>query len=120
MSTLAIAVAGGVGALVRFFAEYAVRRHHPALRPWATVGVNALGCLIAGWISYQTVSALATSLHEVLLTGFCGGLTTFSSAFAIPVLLQREHHWGYAAAVVIATPLLCALAFALGASLGGV
>jgi fluoride ion exporter CrcB/FEX len=52
--------------------------------------------------------------RAILLTGFCGGLTTFSSAFAIPVLLVREHHWGFSASLIIATPLFCAGFFAIG------
>ena len=108
---------GAVGCMVRYLMEYAVRRHHPTIRPWATVGVNALGCVVAGWVAYRLVNSSDAHLHAVILTGFCGGLTTFSSAFAIPAILQREHHWGYAASLVIATPLLCAVGFALGMAL---
>ena len=117
MTTLYVSLAGALGALVRFLGEYAVRRHHPTRRPWATVAANVVGCTFAGWISYRLVLPFDATLHAVLLTGFCGGLTTFSSAFAIPAILQREHHWGYAASLVVATPLLCGAGFALGAAL---
>ena len=117
MTLLLIAVAGAFGAAVRFVMEYLVRRHHPTRRPWATVAANVLGAFVAGWIVYRLSGPADAHLHEIWLTGFCGGLTTFSSAFAIPALVQREHHWGYAAAVVIATPVLSGLAFALGMSL---
>jgi hypothetical protein len=43
-------------------------------------------------------------------------LTTFSSALAIPALLQREHHWGHSAALVLTTPLLCGGLFVAGMS----
>jgi CrcB protein len=117
MTLLAVCLAGAVGCVVRYLAEYAVRRHHPTLRPWATAGANALGCLVAGWGAYQLVAASDATWRTVVLTGFCGGLTTFSSALAIPAILQREHHWGYAASLVVATPLLCAGAFAVGMAL---
>ena len=117
MTLFLIAVAGALGAALRFVMEYLVRRHHPTRRPWATVAANARGAFIAGWIVDRLSGAADVHLHEILLTGFCGGLTTFSSAFAIPALLQREHHWGYAAAVVVATPVLSGVAFALGMSL---
>ena len=117
MTLLVTSLAGALGATVRFLMEYVVRRHHPTRRPWATVAANALGSLIAGYVVYRLTSATDASLREILLTGFCGGLTTFSSAFAVPALLQREHHWGYAAAVVVATPVLSGLAFALGMSI---
>ncbi|MFI5035252.1 MAG: fluoride efflux transporter FluC [Acidimicrobiales bacterium] len=117
MITLAVSVAGALGCVVRYLMEYAVRRHHPTLRPWATVGANALGCLIAGWAAYHLVAGADATWRTVILTGFCGGLTTFSSAFAIPAILQREHHWGFAVSLVLATPLLCAGALLLGMSL---
>ncbi len=117
MTLLLVTGAGAVGATVRFVMEYLVRRHHPTRRPWATVAANALGSLVAGFVVYRLSSTADAELHDVLLTGFCGGLTTFSSAFAIPALLQREHHWGYAAAIVISTPVTCALAFLAGMAL---
>ena len=117
MTLLGITVFGALGCVVRYLMEYAVRRHHPTSRPWSTVSANAVGCAIAGWATYQLVSPVDSSLRSVIIVGFCGGLTTFSSAFAIPAILQREHHWGYSAALVATTPLLCAGGFALGAAL---
>ena len=117
MTLTLVALFGGLGSVVRYLLEYAVRRRHPVARPWATVLANALGCLAAGWITYRLTGPSDVRLHTIALTGFCGGLTTFSSAFAVPALLQREHHWGYAAALVVATPVVCVAAFALGGSL---
>ena len=117
MTIIYVSLAGALGAVVRFLVEYAVRRHHPTRRPWATVSANALGCAIAGWVAYRLITPFDATAQEILLTGFCGGLTTFSSAFAIPAILQREHHWRYAATLIITTPLLCAVGFALGANL---
>lgn len=116
MTLLLVTLAGAVGCVVRYLLEYVVRRRHPTLRPWATVGANAGGCAVAGWVAYRLASPLDATLHAVLLVGFCGGLTTFSSAFAIPALLAKEHHWGYSLALVVATPLLCGACFAVGAA----
>ncbi len=117
MTLVLVSIFGGVGSVVRFLFEYAVRRRHPVARPWATVGANALGALAAGWITYRLTAPGDAHLHAIALTGFCGGLTTFSSAFAIPAILQREHHWRYSVALIVATPFLCVGAFALGAAL---
>jgi CrcB protein len=118
MTLLLVTIAGALGCVVRYVAEYAVRRHHPTLRPWATVAANAVGCAVAGWAAYQLTSSMDANLHAIVLTGFCGGLTTFSSAFAIPALLAKEHHWGYSIAIVLSTPLLCGIFFAAGAAFG--
>lgn len=117
MTLLLITTAGALGCVVRFLMEYAVHRHHPVSRPWSTVSANVLGCAVAGWATYHLTSSLDTHVRTVVITGFCGGLTTFSSAFAIPVLLVKEHHWRYSAVIVISTPLLCALFFAGGSAL---
>lgn len=108
---------GALGCVVRYVAEYAMRRHHPTSRPWATVAVNAIGCGIAGFVAYQFAGSLDAHAREVVITGFCGGLTTFSSAFAIPAILQREHHWGYSVTLVFATPVLCGALFVTGMAL---
>ncbi len=117
MNMLLIVVAGAVGCVVRYVAEYLVRRHHPTRRPWATVGSNVLGTAIAGFAAYRLVGVADLQIRNVVLTGFCGGLTTFSSAFAIPAILQREHHVGYSITLVLATPALCAFGFLAGMSL---
>lgn len=117
MILVLVGLFGGLGCVVRFGFEYAVRRHHPTNRPWATVASNALGCGIAGFVAYRCTGALDAHLRSVVITGFCGGLTTFSSAFAIPAILQREHHWGYSVALVVTTPLACLALFTLGMAL---
>jgi fluoride exporter len=117
MTLLFVAIAGAAGCVVRFVAEYLVRRHDPTLRPWATVAANAIGSGIAGWAAYRLLGAADEHARSVIITGFCGGLTTFSSALAIPALLQREHHWGHSFALVLTTPLLCGGLFVAGMSL---
>ncbi|MGC2486547.1 MAG: CrcB family protein [Acidimicrobiales bacterium] len=117
MTLFLISIFGAIGCAVRYLAEYSVRRHHPTDRPWATVAANAIGCGIAGFVTYHFLGATDAHVRDVVITGFCGGLTTFSSAFAIPAILQREHHWGYSLTLVLTTPLTCAGLFALGMAL---
>jgi fluoride exporter len=117
MTLLLVSIAGAVGCVVRYVLEYLVRRNHPTSRPWATVTANALGTGIAGYAAYRLIGTADAQIRSVVLTGFCGGLTTFSSALAVPAVLQREHHWGYAAALITSTPLLCAGMFVMGMSL---
>ncbi len=117
MILLLASLFGALGCTVRYLAEYAVRRHHPTRRPWATVAVNALGCGVAAFVAYRYLGAADAHVREVAITGFCGGLTTFSSAFAIPAILQREHHWGYSLSLVLFTPVACAGLFVLGMNL---
>ncbi len=117
MTLVLVGAFGAAGCVVRYLLEYVVRRWHPTDRPWATVAANAVGCGIAGFAVYHYTAGVDAHLRDVVVTGFCGGLTTFSSAFAIPAILQREHHWGYSVALVVTTPLACAALFLLGMTL---
>ncbi len=117
MNLLLVSVAGALGCVVRYLFEYLARSRHPTIRPWATVVANALGCGIAGWASYRLSGALDANMRNLVITGFCGGLTTFSSAFAIPALLAREHHPKYSIALIATTPILCVVLFVAGVNL---
>jgi CrcB protein len=48
--------------------------------PWATMTANIAGCLLIGmlWAGLQRLSA-PVQLNLFLVTGFCGGFTTFST-----------------------------------------
>lgn len=88
MSALAIVVAiaaGSLGALARFGVSVAAARRasrrgiaHPF--PWAVLVVNVVGSAIGGAVlGLAQAGAVSGELRLVLLTGFCGGLTTFST-----------------------------------------
>lgn len=84
----AVVVGGGLGSFLRFAAGAWVLHHHPAAKfPWATLGVNWIGCfligLIYGWVENRTM--LGVPVRYFLVTGFLGGFTTFS-AFGMETL----------------------------------
>ena len=103
----AVVLGGGVGSFFRFAVGAWVVHHHPSAKfPWATLGVNWLGCLligaIYGWVEDRTM--LGISLRYFLITGFLGGFTTFS-AFGVETLylLKRGESvmaWSYITASV--------------------
>ena len=69
----AIAAGGVVGATIRWaIAEVASTGGFP----WATFLVNVVGAALLAAVS---VSALGPTIGTALGTGFCGGLTTFST-----------------------------------------
>jgi len=47
--------------------------------PWATLIANLLGAFLAGWLVIRLTGDRHTGKHPLLITGFCGGLTTFST-----------------------------------------
>ena len=97
-SWLLVAAGGGAGALARYLMQQYVQGRWPQAWPVGTGAVNALGCLLAGLLmGLLERHALGTPWRLLLLTGVCGGFTTFS-AFALEnVALLRAGHVGLAA-----------------------
>ena len=62
------------------------------LFPWATFAVNVIGCLLIGLFTGIAASGhLPAQWKLVLITGFCGGFTTFSTFMNENYLLGKDH-----------------------------
>ena len=117
MSPLAVGallVAGAVGAVIR----YALSRAYP-VRPGHLPGgiliVNVVGSLVAGAvIGLAERAAISDDVRLVLLTGFCGGLTTFSTWSVETIELVDGGRWRAAILNVLVT-----LGLGLGAAVAG-
>jgi CrcB protein len=78
---LAVAVAGGLGAVCRYLLDYVVSARSSGVFPWGTSLVNVTGSLLAGAVTGLTTSAvLPPELQTVVAGGFLGAYTTFSTA----------------------------------------
>ena len=73
MVVIYLAIACGLGALVRYFFS---RYNKGSILPLGTLIANILGCFLIG-LFYSHVES--KEVYTVLATGFCGGLTTFST-----------------------------------------
>jgi len=108
---LAVA-AGVVGALVRFAAIHLTRRTR---FPWATLVVNAVGSLLAG---LAVTAALDPAAGLLVASGFCGGLTTYSTFAVDSVRLWQSARGRAAFGNVLANLALGIGAAALGVGIG--
>ena len=78
---LLILAGGGLGSYLRYFvAQWAADRFGPAF-PFGTLFVNLGGCFLIGLIAGLPLGAgsLTPRMRLLFMTGFLGGLTTFSS-----------------------------------------
>ena len=89
-SFIAVAVGGALGCLFRWYLGILLNRYFPALPP-GTLAANLIGCYVIGvaLAFFAASPAFASEWRLFIITGFCGGLTTFSTFSAeVVVLLQ--------------------------------
>ena len=100
LSILAIFIGAGCGALLRWALGLRLNALMPSL-PLGTLAANLLGGLLIGvaiaWIGRHP--SLPPEIRLFVITGFLGGLTTFStfSAEVVTLLSKGELLWGLAA-----------------------
>jgi fluoride exporter len=101
LSALAVFTGAGLGALLRWLLGLRLNPLFPTI-PLGTLAANLIGGLLVGllitWLNRHP--ALPPELRLLLITGFLGGLTTFStfSAEVVTLFARGEHLWGLAAA----------------------
>jgi CrcB protein len=103
-----IMVAGGVGTLSRYLLQGAAQRLAPASFPYGTLAVNLIGCFAFGivWSLAEERFAIGPQARIVLLVGFMGAFTTYST-FAFESLQElRDAELLMAAANVAAHVVL--------------
>ena len=102
-SILAISVGASVGALLRWWLGTQLNRLLPTIPP-GTLAANLIGGYIIGLgiAFFASVAAIAPEWRLAVITGFCGGLTTFStfSAELVTLLQQGQGLWACAAIAV--------------------
>lgn len=76
-----VLLGGGFGSIARYLISYFFSKNNVTHFPWATFIANTVGCLIIGLLFgyIQKNNLQNESLKLLLITGFCGGFTTFST-----------------------------------------
>lgn len=106
-----IFVGGGLGSICRYsVGAFLIQSSHSRL-PWATFVANALGCLLIGLLMGYFERTHSNWLYMLLVTGFCGGFTTFSTFSNESVQLMRQGLY---------TTALCYMVFSLFIGLSAV
>jgi CrcB protein len=119
---IAVAVGGALGSVARFWLAGAMTALTGPRFPWGTLLINVLGSFVIGLVAGITLTPARVGMHPdiriFLMTGVCGGFTTFS-AFSLQTLelLQIGEvvpAFGYA----IGSVILCVVATYCGWLLG--
>lgn len=72
-----MALGGATGSVLRYLTTLLSNRFLGQAFPWGTLLANVIGCFIIGLLAERL--AQGHHLRYLLITGFCGGYTTFST-----------------------------------------
>lgn len=96
-------IGGGLGSVCRYALGFLLPRLTMQHFPWATLAANLTGCLVIGALIalFERKGAGVASL--LLVTGFCGGFTTFSTFSNDTVQMLRNGLYAMAATYTLAS-----------------
>ena len=114
-----VALGGAIGAVSRYLVAGYVQKTAGLAFPLGTMTVNVLGSFIIGFFIQYVLEYLATppQVRALVVVGFLGAFTTFSSFSYETVSLLIEGEWLKALIYVLGTNLLCFAATFLGIAL---
>jgi CrcB protein len=117
---LAVLAGGMIGAPARYLTDRLVQAKHDTVLPWGTFTVNMAGSAVLGFLlGAERHLGLPPVLFALLGTGFCGGLTTFSTFGYETLRLLEDGAVGAAGLNVIGSLAAGVLLAWLGLSLAG-
>jgi fluoride exporter len=118
MTVLLVLVGGMIGAPARYLTDRFVQARHDSVFPWGTFVINVAGSALLGFLlGAQRHLGLPGGLADLLGTGFCGGLTTFSTFGYETLRLLEDGAIGEAGLNVLGSLLAGVAAAALGFAL---
>lgn len=86
-----IGLGGAVGSVIRFVLGLFVKKYWGLSFPLGTFIVNLIGCFLIGMLIAYFQKNNNDSMKLLLITGFCGGFTTFSSFTAESIELMQNN-----------------------------
>ena len=92
---LLVGLGGAIGSIARFLVQRVAALSFSTGFPWGTLMVNLTGCLVIGiiWALTFGKTSISESWGLFLMTGVCGGFTTFSAFSIESVQMMREDRW---------------------------
>jgi fluoride exporter len=93
---LLVGLGGGAGSILRYVCQRWFTTQYPSAFPWSTFVVNIIGCFIIGvcWGFFAKSNEEDQYWKLLLMTGLCGGFTTFSAFTLEGIGLLKEQKTG--------------------------
>jgi fluoride exporter len=115
---LLVTTGGALGTAARYVLSGAIANAFGETFPWGTLIVNITGCFVIGFFFTLTAPDgrlfVSGQTRQFVMTGFCGGYTTFSSFSLQTLNLMRDGEWLNAGMNIAGSVTLCMLGVWLG------
>ncbi|MCB1498095.1 MAG: fluoride efflux transporter CrcB [Bauldia sp.] len=115
-----IGLGSALGGMARYWMSGVIARTVGETFPWGTLVVNVVGSFIIGFVAILTAPDgrvfLSSTTRLALMTGFCGGYTTFSSFSLQTLNLLNDGEYVYAGANIVISVVICLVAVWAGAA----
>lgn len=111
-----VLLGGGIGSVIRYLISYFFNKYQTTFFPWPTFIANSLGCFLIGLFFAYTLknNVQSETLKLLLITGFCGGFTTFSTFSLENLQLIQNQNYTLAISYTISSLLIGTIAVFLG------
>lgn len=110
---LLVGLGGGVGSVLRFLTSEITHKYYSEPFPLATFIINILGCFCIGML-VNLIPVQNQTLKLLLMVGFCGGYTTFSTFARESFDLIQNNQTGIAFLYTLASCIVGVCAVWLG------
>ena len=114
---LAVGAGGFLGAISRFMIATFVQKLTGPAFPYGTLTVNILGSFIIGYLFLFFEQTIAPTQKAMLVTGFLGALTTFSTFSLETVVMMQSGFFLKAGMNIVLNATLCVTATVAGMAL---
>lgn len=112
-----VGLGGAIGSMLRYGMSVWLARL-AGFFPWATLATNFLGCWLLGFLAAGLPLKSEDQWPKFLLmTGFCGGFTTFSTFSAEAVALVKSGNYFWAGLYALSSVVLGLLGVWLGSKI---
>ena len=113
---IAIAFGGALGAVSRFWLHTAVQRFNDSGFPLGTFAANVLGSFLIGvfFVVLAEKAQLSEPWRPLIVVGFLGAMTTFSTFSLDALLLFEQGNYNTALFYIVSSVALCLFATFMG------